>query len=195
MARLVWCHKIESRRQPRRAAVVLRTTTSRSGVEHRSRSRAFTRRARPSAESPDAALRECPSGFPRRAAPLIVINLSPQDPAVQGDSVKKLMLAGLVAVLGFAPVFALAQAQAEEKILVGQVQSVDQSGTQLTLKDGTTLLTPPGATLRPGALQEGTLVVAMYREQENGDKVLTRLSLGKSEPASATPSESPKRPE
>src|SRR5437870_11177055 len=65
------------------------------------------------------------------------------------------MLAGLVAVLGFAPVFALAQAQAEEKILVGQVLSVDQSGTQLTLKDGTTLLTPPGATLRPGALQEG----------------------------------------
>ena len=108
---------------------------------------------------------------------------------------KKLMLAGLVAVLGFAPVFALAQAQAEEKILVGQVLSVDQSGTQLTLKDGTTLLTPPGATLRPGALQEGTLVVAMYREQENGDKVLTRLSLGKSEQAPATPSESPKRSE
>ena len=117
------------------------------------------------------------------------------DPAVQGDSVKKLMLAGLVAVLGFAPAFALAQAQAEEKILVGQVQSVDESGTRLTLKDGTTLLTPPGAMLRPGALQEGTLVVAMYREQENGDKVLTRLSLRKSEPAPATPSESPKRSE
>src|SRR5437016_8297990 len=61
--------------------------------------------------------------------------------------------------------------------------------------DGTTLLSPPGATLRPGALQEGTLVVAMYREQENGDKVLTRLFLGKSEPAPATPSESPKRSE
>jgi hypothetical protein len=106
--------------------------------------------------------------------------------------VKKLMLAGLVAVLGFAPAFALAQAQAEEKILVGQVQSVDESGTRLTLKDGTTLLTPPGAMLRPGALQEGTLVVAMYQEQ-NGDKVLTRLSLGKSEPVPAIPSESPKR--
>src|SRR5437870_1829687 len=63
----------------------------------------------------------------------------------RGDSLKKLMLAGLVAVLGFAPAFALAQAQAEEKILVGQVQSVDESGTRLTLKDGTTLLTPPGA--------------------------------------------------
>ena len=42
---------------------------------------------------------------------------------------KKLMLAGLVAVLGFAPAFALAQAQAEEKMLVGQVQSVDETGT------------------------------------------------------------------
>ena len=43
------------------------------------------------------------------------------DPAVQGDSLKKLMLAGLVAVLGFAPAFALAQAQEQEKMLVGQV--------------------------------------------------------------------------
>src|SRR5439155_16897255 len=77
-------------------------------------------------ESPDAALRECPSGFPRRAAPLIVSTYGRSDPAVHGDSVKKLMLAGLVAVLGFAPVFALAQAQAEEKILVGQVLSVDR---------------------------------------------------------------------
>ena len=53
--------------------------------------------------------------------------------------------------------------------------------------------TADGAMLRPGALQEGTLVVAMYQQQENGDKVLTRLSLGKSEPAPATPSESPKQ--
>ena len=106
---------------------------------------------------------------------------------------KKLMLAGLVAVLGFTPVLALAQAQAEDKMLVGQVQSVNESGTRLTLKDGTTLLTPPGAMLRPGALQEGMLVVAMYQEQGNGDKVLTSLSLGKSEPAPAIPSESPKR--
>ena len=123
------------------------------------------------------------------------ILLSPQRSCGTGGFSEEADAAGLVAVLGFAPAFALAQAQAEEKILVGQVQSVDESGTRLTLKDGTTLLTPPGATLRPGALQEGTLVVAMYREQENGDKVLTRLSLGKSEPAPATPSESPKRPE
>ena len=104
----------------------------------------------------------------------------------------KKSLVGLVALIVFAPVFALAQRQSEEKVLVGHVQQVDESGTQLTLKDGTTLLTPPGATIPPGALKEGTLVVTIYREQENGDKVLTRLSLGKSEPVPVTPGESPK---
>ena len=105
---------------------------------------------------------------------------------------KKLMLAGLVAVLGIAPAFALAQTQAEEKMLVGQVRGVDETGTQITLTDGTKLLTPPGSVVRPGALQEGTMVVAMYRE-ENGDKILTKLSLKQSEPFPSTPSESPKR--
>jgi len=114
------------------------------------------------------------------------------DPAVQGDSLKKLILAGLVAVLGFAPAFALAQAQAGERTLVGQVQSVDETGTEITLTDGTKLLTPPGAKVRPGALEEGMVVVAVYRE-ENGDKILTKLSLGQGEPAPSTPGESPKR--
>src|SRR4029434_11032071 len=99
------------------------------------------------------------------------------DPAVQGDSLKKLMLAGLVAVLVFAPAGALAQAQADERMLVGQVQSVDETGTTITLTDGTKLLTPRGSVIRPGALQEGATVVAMYRE-ENGDKILTNLTLG-----------------
>jgi hypothetical protein len=105
---------------------------------------------------------------------------------------KKLMLVGLLAVLGLAAAVALAQAQAEETILVGQVQSVDETGTEITLRDGTKLLTPPGSVIRPGALQEGTMVVAMYRE-ENGDKILTKLSLTQSAPAPSTPSESPKR--
>lgn len=105
---------------------------------------------------------------------------------------KKLILLGLVVTLGVAPAFALAQAQTEEKMLVGQVQSVDETGTQLTLMDGTKLLTPPGAVLRPGALEEGMIVVAMYRE-ENGDKILTKLSLGQSERAPSTPGVSPKR--
>ncbi len=105
---------------------------------------------------------------------------------------KKLLLAGLLATVGLAPTLARAQAQAEEKMLVGEVQSIDETGTQLTLKDGTTLLTPPGSMLRPGALEQGMLVVAMYREQENGDKVLTRLSLRYGRPAEG-PVEPPKR--
>jgi hypothetical protein len=95
--------------------------------------------------------------------------------------------------MGLAPTLARAQAQAEEKMLVGEVQSIDETGTQLTLKDGTTLLTPPGSMLRPGALEQGMLVVAMYREQENGDKVLTRLSLRHGRPAPEGPVEPPKR--
>ena len=104
----------------------------------------------------------------------------------------KLMLAGLLAVLGLAPAVALAQAQPEETIVVGQVQGVDETGTKITLTDGTELVTPSGSVIRPGALQPGTMVVAMYRE-ENGDKMLTGLSLTQSEPAPSTPSESPKR--
>lgn len=109
---------------------------------------------------------------------------------------KKLMVAGLVAVLGLGPAFALAQAQREktmvereETMLVGQVQSVDETGTAITLTDGTKLLTPSGSVLRPGALEKGTKVIAMYRE-ENGDKILTKLSLAQREPAPSTPSQS-----
>lgn len=96
---------------------------------------------------------------------------------------KKLILTGLAMMLGLAPAMAVAQtqprAQAEEKVIIGEVQSVDESGTQVTLTDGTTLLTPPGAMLRPGALRQGMQVVAVYQEQENGDKILTRLAPGR----------------
>jgi len=51
----------------------------------------------------------------------------------------------------------------------------------------------PGARLRAGVLEKGVLVVAMYREEESGQKILTRLSLGQSEPAPAPPAEAPKR--
>src|SRR5262245_47763765 len=121
--------------------------------------------------------------------------------AAKEGVVKKLILAGLVATMGFVPALVLAQtrsesgppaAHGEERMLVGQVQSVDDSGTELTLKDGTKLLTPPGSRLRPGLLNEGMLIVAMYRE-ENGDKILTRISLGQSAPAPGAPAGSPKR--
>jgi hypothetical protein len=107
--------------------------------------------------------------------------------------VKRLLLAVLVAMMSLAPAIALAQARAEEKMLVGEVQSVDESGTEITLTDGTKLLTPPGSMVRPEALKEGMLVVAVYREEENGNKILTSLSRKQSEPAPATPIESPKR--
>jgi hypothetical protein len=102
-----------------------------------------------------------------------------------------LMLVGLVALTASAPLGALAQTQSEEKMLVGRVQSVDESGTELTLADGTKLLTPPGAQLNPGTVEKGMIVIAMYREQDDGRKVLTRLSRGGSEPVP----EAPKRPQ
>jgi len=101
------------------------------------------------------------------------------------------MLVGMVLGCVLAPLYVLAQTQSEEKMLVGRVQSVDDSGTELTLADGTKLLTPPGAQFNPGALEQGMIVIAMYREQGDGRKVLTRLSRGQSEPAPETP----KRPE
>ena len=95
-------------------------------------------------------------------------------------------------MLGLAPAVAAAEAQGEKKMMVGRVQSVDETGTEITLTDGTRLLTPPGSIVRRGALEKGTEVIAMYRE-ENGDKILTKLSLTQSAPAPSTPSESPKR--
>lgn len=92
----------------------------------------------------------------------------------------------------------------EEKRVEGQVRSVDLSGTQITLTDGTKLLAPPGAAIRPGVLVEGTTVIASYRE-ENGRKILTDLELKEPSaspptgprspggPPAAPPSDSPKR--
>jgi len=101
------------------------------------------------------------------------------------------MLGALVALIAFAPLYAAAQTQSDEKMLVGRVQSVDESGTELTLDDGTKLLTPPGAQLNSGALEKGMIVVAMYREEGDGRKILTSLSRGRNEPGS----DAPKRPQ
>jgi hypothetical protein len=103
------------------------------------------------------------------------------------------VFAGLVVVVAFGASFAVAEAQWDAKIVLGEVESIDESGTELTLTDGTTLLTPPGAMLRPGTLEKGALVLAMYREMENGDKILIRLAKGQSEPATTEPSEAPSR--
>jgi hypothetical protein len=84
-----------------------------------------------------------------------------------------------------------------EKTIEGQVKSVNPSGTEITLTDGTTLVAPPGAAIRPGILAEGSIIVASYRE-ENGNNVMTELAL--KEPAASprtaprTPSEPPTSP-
>jgi len=104
---------------------------------------------------------------------------------VQEGVVKKLFF-GIAAVLMlFTPGLSPAQ-QPEEKMLVGRVQSVDSSGTEITLTDGTRLVTPPGARLLPGSVEKGMLVLAVYRQGENGVKVLTRLAREQREPAAET---------
>jgi hypothetical protein len=105
--------------------------------------------------------------------------------------VKKVLL-GVVVLMLFAPVPGSAQQPSEEKMLVGRVQSVDESGTEITLTDGTRLVTPPGARLLPGSVEQGMLVLAVYREGENGDKVLTRLAREQREPsAESAPRDKP----
>src|SRR5438094_8890694 len=54
----------------------------------------------------------------------------------------------------------------------GRIENVDPSRRAITLSDGTKLVTPGGAVLKPGVVTEGVLVVASYRE-ENGAKVVT----------------------
>ena len=64
----------------------------------------------------------------------------------------------------------------------GRVENIDPSRTAITLRDGTKLVTPAGAVLKPGVVTEGMLVVASYRE-ENGTKVLTGLTVKDRGPA------------
>jgi len=64
----------------------------------------------------------------------------------------------------------------------GRIENIDPSRTAITLSDGTKLVTPAGAVLKPGVVTEGMLVVASYRE-ENGAKVLTGLTVKDRGPA------------
>jgi Protein of unknown function (DUF1344) len=107
----------------------------------------------------------------------------------------------LVAAVVMALVVAAAEAQTQTparpggqdlqpKVVQGQVKSIDPAGTALTLTDGTRLLTPPGRSIRPGALTEGMTVIASYHE-ENGEKVMTELAVEK---APASPPTDPRAP-
>src|SRR5262245_42816739 len=74
----------------------------------------------------------------------------------------------------------------EDKIIEGEVRSIHPSGKEITLTNGTRLITPPGASLKPGVLTEGMKVIASYREH-NGENVLTELAL--KEPSASPPTE------
>jgi Protein of unknown function (DUF1344) len=69
-----------------------------------------------------------------------------------------------------------------ENAVEGRIENIDPSRTAITLSDGTKLLTPAGAVLKPGVVTEGMLVVASYRE-ENGAQVLTGLTVKDRGPA------------
>ena len=69
-----------------------------------------------------------------------------------------------------------------ENAVEGRIENIDPSRTAITLSDGTKLVTPAGAALKPGVVTEGMLVVASYRE-ENGAKVLTGLTVKDRGPA------------
>src|SRR5438093_12485906 len=64
----------------------------------------------------------------------------------------------------------------------GRIENVDPSRRAITLSDGTKLVMPAGAILKPGVVTEGMLVVASYRE-ENGAKALTGLTVQDRGPA------------
>jgi Protein of unknown function (DUF1344) len=75
-----------------------------------------------------------------------------------------------------------APAPESENAVEGRIENIDPSRTAITLSDGTKLVTPAGAVLKPGVVTEGMLVVASYRE-ENGAKVLTGLTVKDRGPA------------
>ena len=68
------------------------------------------------------------------------------------------------------------------KAVEGRIAKIDPSRTAITLSDGTTLVMPAGAVLKPGVVTEGMRVVASYRE-DNGAKVLTGLTVKDRGPA------------
>src|SRR5215510_10867525 len=77
-------------------------------------------------------------------------------------------------------------AAGDEKTIQGQVRSIDSSEREITLVNGTKLVVPEGASIRPGVLKEGTTVIASYRE-ENGKNVLTALAVAQ-DPSASPPS-------
>jgi hypothetical protein len=83
-----------------------------------------------------------------------------------------------------------APARGDEQVVSGQVKNIHPNGTEITLTDGTRLVAPAGAVIRPGVLSEGMMVIASYRD-ENGEKVMTNLAVR--EPSASPPTEPPSK--
>ena len=76
----------------------------------------------------------------------------------------------------------------QEKVIRGQVKSIDPSMAAITLVDGTTLVAPSGELIQPGL--EGATVLARYRE-DAGVKVLIQLAVAPEPSASPRIEQSP----
>src|SRR5262245_17420840 len=73
-----------------------------------------------------------------------------------------------------------------EKMVQGQVSSINASEKEITLTNGTQLVLPLDAQLRPGTLREGMTVIAHYKE-EGGKNILTALAVVAPPPSSDPP--------
>ena len=57
----------------------------------------------------------------------------------------------------------------QEKKIEGQVKSINSARTEITLTDGTKLVAPVGAVIKPGLLDEGATVIAKYTGASRGE--------------------------
>jgi hypothetical protein len=78
----------------------------------------------------------------------------------------------------------------EQKTVQGQIRSISASEREITLTNGTQLVVPVGAPVKPLLLREGTTVIASYKE-ESEKNVLTALAVvAPSSPLSDSPGSS-----
>lgn len=62
------------------------------------------------------------------------------------------------------------------QVIEGKVKSVNPSGTEVTLEDGTKLMIPKSVKAPKEALRPGALVMAQY-EEKGGQKVVTSIQV------------------
>ena len=76
-------------------------------------------------------------------------------------------------------------AMAEGKEVEGKVKSMDRSGKNVTLENGTKLTIPDSLKSARGALKKGAMIKATF-EEKNGEKVATSIEVrsGESKPKS-----------